>query len=93
MNLNVAGNVNQILASNVSGTVAVDGIKLTETSGKVIGVSHVGVGIAKANLEQMDFRVDSVIVDGASAHLDLFKDGKTNIAVLKAARLLEERNG
>ena len=82
VNLNIAGNVNQILASNVSGTVAVDGIKLTETSGKVIGVSHVGVGIAKANLEQMDFRVDSVIVDGASAHLDLFKDGKTNIDVL-----------
>ena len=32
----------------MSGTVAVDGIKLTETSGNVIGVSHVGVGIAKA---------------------------------------------
>ena len=82
VNLNVAGNVNHILASNVSGTVAVDGIKLTETSGNVIGVSHVGVGIAKANLDQMDFRVDSVIVNGASAHLDLFKDGKTNIDVL-----------
>ena len=82
VNLNVAGNVNHILASNVSGTVAVDGIKLTETSGNVIGVSHVGVGIAKANLDQMDFRVDSVVVDGASAHLDLFKDGKTNIDVL-----------
>ncbi len=82
VNLNVAGNVNHILASNVSGTVAVDGIKLTETSGNVIGVSHVEVGIAKANLDQMDFRVDSVVVDGASAHLDLFKDGKTNIDVL-----------
>lgn len=82
VNLNVAGNVNHILASNVSGTVAVDGIKLTETSGNVIGVSHVGVGIAKANLDQMDFRVDSVVVDGASVHLDLFKDGKTNIDVL-----------
>ena len=82
VNLNVAGNVNNVLSSNVSGTVSVDGIKLTETSGKTLGVSHVGVGIAKANLNEMDFRVDSVIVDGAYAHLDLYKDGKTNIDVL-----------
>ena len=82
VNLNVAGNVNNVLSSNVSGTVSVDGIKLTETSGKTLGVSHVGVGIAKANLNEMDFRVDSVIVNGAYAHLDLYKDGKTNIDVL-----------
>ena len=81
-NLNVAGNVNNVLSSNVSGTVSVDGIKLTETSGKTLGVSHVGVGIAKANLNEMDFRVDSVIVNGAYAHLDLFKNGKTNIDIL-----------
>ena len=80
--LNVAGNINKILSSNVNGTVALDNIKLTETSGKAIGVSHVGVGIAKANLDEMDFRVDSVVVNGAFAHLDLFKDGKTNIDVL-----------
>ena len=82
VNLNVAGNINHILASNLSGTVAIDGLKLTETSGDVIGISHVGVGIAKANIDEMDFRIDSVLVDGASAHLNLFKDGKTNIDVL-----------
>ncbi|WP_298767938.1 DUF748 domain-containing protein [uncultured Fibrobacter sp.] len=81
-NLNVAGNVNDILSSNASGTVALDGIKLTENSDKVISLNHVGVGIAKANLNEMDFRVDSVIVDGASAHVDLFKNGKTNIDAL-----------
>ena len=82
VNLNVAGNVNNVLSSNVSGTVSVDDIKLTETSGKTIGVAHVGVGIAKANVNEMDFRVDSVIVDGAYAHLDLLKNGKTNIDIL-----------
>ena len=81
-NLKIAGNVNDVLSSNVSGIVSVDDIKLTETSGKALGVSHVGVGIAKANLNQMDFRIDSVIVDGAFAHLDLFKNGSTNIDVL-----------
>lgn len=81
-NLNVAGNVNDILSSNASGTVALDGIKLTENSDKVISLNHVGVGIAKANLNEMDFRVDSVIVDGVSAHVDLFKNGKTNIDAL-----------
>ncbi len=82
VDLNVAGNVNNVLSSNVSGTVSVDDIKLTETSGKAIGVAHVGVGIAKANVNEMDFRVDSVIVDGAYAHLDLLKNGKTNIDIL-----------
>lgn len=81
-NLNVAGNVNHILSSNISGTAAIDEIKLTETSGKVIGISHIGVGINKANLDAMDFRIDSVIVDGVSANIELYKDGKTNIDVL-----------
>ena len=82
VNLNVNGNVNNVLSSNVSGTVSVNHLKLTETSGKDISVSHVGVGIAKANLNDMDFRVDSVIVNGVSAHVDLFKNGTTNIDVL-----------
>ena len=82
VNLNVSGNVNHVLSSNVSGTVSVDHLKLTETSGKDISVAHVGVGIAKANLNDMDFRVDSVIVNGVSAHVDLFKNGTTNIDVL-----------
>jgi len=81
-NLNVAGNVNHILSSNISGTAAIDEIKLTETSGKVIGISHIGVGINKANLDAMDFRIDSVIVDGVSANIELYKDGKTNIDIL-----------
>ena len=81
-NLNINGNVNDVLSSNVSGTVAVDNIKLTEKSGKSLGVSHVNIGIAKANLNEMDFRIDSVVVNGAFAHLDLFKDQKTNIDIL-----------
>ena len=81
-NLNVEGNINHILASNISGTAAIDEIKLTETSGKAIDISHIGVGINKANLDAMDFRIDSVIVDGVSANIELFKDGKTNIDVL-----------
>lgn len=81
-NLNIAGNINHILSSNISGTAAIDEIKLTETSGKVIGISHIGVGINKANLDAMDFRIDSVIVDGVSANIELYKDGKTNIDVL-----------
>lgn len=82
VNLAVSGNVNDVLSSNVSGTVGLNDIVLTETSDKTIGVNHVQVGIQKANLNEMDFVVDSVIVDGAFAHLDLFKGGKTNIDVL-----------
>lgn len=82
VNLNVAGNVNDVLSSNVNGTVGLNDIVLTETSDKTIGVNSVQVGIQKANLNEMDFVVDSVVVDGAFAHLDLFKGGKTNIDVL-----------
>lgn len=83
-NISVAGNLGDVLSSNVSGVVSVDNVVLTETSGKTIGVKHVGVGIGKANLNENKFLIDSVIVDGAYAHLDMYKDGKTNIDVLLA---------
>lgn len=82
VHINVEGNVNEVLASNVSGNINLSDIVLTETSGKTIGVNGVDVGIAKANLNEMDFKVDSVIVDGAFAHLVLLKGGKTNIDIL-----------
>ena len=80
--MDIDGNLNEILASNIKGTVSLDSIVLTETSGKTIGVNHVGVGIARANINENNYHVDSVVVDGAFAHLDLFKNGKTNIDVL-----------
>ena len=82
--ISVAGNLNDVLSSNVGGVVSVDNVVLTETSGKTIGVKHVGVGIRKANLNENTFIIDSVIVDGAYAHMDMYKDGKTNIDVLLA---------
>lgn len=82
--ISVAGNLNDVLSSNVGGIVSVDNVVLTETSGKTIGVKHVGVGIKKANLNENTFIIDSVIVDGAYAHMDMYKDGKTNIDVLLA---------
>lgn len=82
VDMNIAGNLNDILSSNIKGTVSVDGIELTETSGKSLGVNHVGVGIARANINENSYHVDSVVVDGAFAHLDLYKNGKTNIDVL-----------
>jgi len=86
VNVTVNGNVNDVLSSNVAGTVGLSDIVLTEVSEKTIGVNSVKVGIKKANLNEMDFVVDSVIVDGAFAHLDLFKGGRTNIDVLLNAK-------
>ena len=82
--IQVNGNLNDVMASDVKGLVALDSIVLTETSGQTIGVNHVGVGIARANLNENNFHIDSVIVDGAFAHLDLYKGGKTNIDILLA---------
>lgn len=80
--VNMAGNLNDILSSDIKGTVSLDGVVLTETSGRTLGVNHVGVGIGKANINENNYVVDSVVVDGAFAHLDLYKNGKTNIDVL-----------
>ncbi len=80
--MDIQGNLNSILSSNVKGIVSVDSVVITETNDKTIGAKHVGVGISEANLDKFKFRIDSVVVDGAFAHLDLYKGGKTNIDVL-----------
>lgn len=80
--VNVEGNLNDILSSDIKGTVSLDSVVLTETSGRTLGVNHVGVGIGKANINENNYVVDSVVVDGAFAHIDLYKNGKTNIDVL-----------
>ena len=80
--ISVAGNVADPLGATASGTVAVDSVVVTETSGKTIGVARVDVGIAKANLSDNEFAVDSVVVDGAWAHFDLLKGGATSIDAL-----------
>ena len=82
VDMDIQGNLNSILSSNVKGIVSVDSVVITETNDKTIGAKHVGVGISEANLDKFKFRIDSVVVDGAFAHLDLYKGGKTNIDVL-----------
>ncbi len=78
----ISGNINSILASNVKGKVSLDKIDLTEVSGSKLGAENVTVGINKANIVDNEYLIDSVIVDGAFAHIDLYKNGKTNIDVL-----------
>ena len=95
--MDIQGNLNNVLASNVKGVVSVDSVVVTETNDKTIGANHVGVGISEANLDKFKFRIDSVVVNGAFAHLDLYKGGKTNIDVLltpksKAAKAKADTN-
>ena len=85
VNLYATGNVSDVLASTAKGTVVVEDVVLTETSGKTIGVSHIGVGIAEANLAKNRFVIDSVDVQGAYGHFDLNKNSN-NIEVLLAAK-------
>ena len=81
-NIAISGNINSILASNVKGKVSLDKIDLTEVSGSKLGAENVTVGINKANIVDNEFLIDSVIVDGAFAHIDLFKNGKNNFNIL-----------
>jgi hypothetical protein len=81
-NLTISGNINSILSSNVKGKVSLDNIELTENSGHKLGAENVTVGIGKANLTDNEYLIDSVIVDAAFAHIDLYKNGKTNFDIL-----------
>ena len=81
-NLTISGNINSILSSNVKGKVSLDNIDLTENSGHKLGAENVTVGIGKANLTDNEYLIDSVIVDAAFAHIDLYKNGKTNFDIL-----------
>lgn len=79
--LTISGNINSILSSNVKGKVSLDNIDLTENSGHKLGAENVTVGIGKANLTDNEYLIDSVIVDAAFAHIDLYKNGKTNFDI------------
>ena len=81
-NISISGNINSILSSNVKGKVILDKIDLTEKSGSKMGANNIAIGIGKANLADNEYLIDSVIVDGAFAHIDLYKDGKTNFDIL-----------
>lgn len=79
--LKVKGNVAKPLESQIQDITAVDSLALTETDGQKISVAHIGLGLAEANVQTKRFRVDSIVVDGASAHFDLEKNGN-NIQTL-----------
>ena len=82
--LAINGNINKILASNVKGKVTLDKVDLVENSGGKLGAENIVVGINKANLVDNEYLIDSVIVDGAYARVDLYKSGKTNFDALLA---------
>lgn len=82
--ITVDGNLNQVLGANIKGFAALENIKITETNGESIGVNRVNVALSEVNLEKNKFIVDSVVVDGAFAHFDMYKNGKTNIDALLA---------
>ncbi len=82
--LAISGNINKILASNVKGKVTLDKVDLTENTGGKLGAANIVAGINKANLVDNEYLIDSVIVDGAYARVDLYKNGKTNFDALLA---------
>ena len=82
--LAINGSINKILASNVKGKVTLDKVDLVENSGGKLGAENIVVGINKANLVDNEYLIDSVIVDGAYARVDLYKSGKTNFDALLA---------
>lgn len=80
--ISLSGNVEDVLASVVSGNVSLENVVLTENSGKTMGLESLAVWILEANLKQNRFVVDSVSVRGAFAHFDLFKNSNNVEALL-----------
>ena len=80
VDISATGNVKDVLSASVKGSVSVDDVVLTETSGKTLEVAHLGVGIGDVNLGKNRFVLDSLTLRRASAHFDLYKNSN-NIQV------------
>lgn len=78
------GTLNDVMASEASGTVTLDDFKIVETAGGHYSLEHFGTGFTGVNLSENKIPVDYVTVQGVAAHLDLLKSGKTNLELLLA---------
>ena len=82
VDISATGNVKDVLSASVKGSVSVDDVVLTETSGKTLEVAHLGVGIGDVNLGKNRFVLDSLTLRRASAHFDLYKNSGSPFYVL-----------
>lgn len=83
--LNADGNLNQALAANITGFVAIDSLKLTETTGEKLAIGRINIAASEVNIKKSRYIADSVIIDGALAHFNMYKNGKNNFDALLAS--------
>ncbi|MBP5515945.1 MAG: DUF748 domain-containing protein [Bacteroidales bacterium] len=75
-NVNVAGNLDDILKMNITGDMAFSNVDIRDATGdQVVALKKMAVGVNRINLDENLYDIKSFTVDGLVSHFDLYKTG------------------
>ncbi len=74
--IDVRGNLSEILKMNIAGNVALDGLDIRDTKDEqIVGCNNLVINVNRINLDSKLYDVKSVEVDGLVSHFDMYTDG------------------
>lgn len=75
--LRAQGNLDSLLASRISGTVALRNLALRDATGPVAALSQLDLHVAEINIAAGRYDISRIQLDGLDAHFQQFPDGNT----------------
>ncbi len=89
--IQVKGNLNDILRMNIGGKVDLSGVDIRDTKKEqVLACSKLSVDVNRINVKENLYDVKTVMIDGLTSHFDLYKDG-SNFSRLFAVGTSDEK--
>ena len=74
--INVKGNLSDILKMNIGGGVNLAGVDIRDTKKEtVLACNNLDVKVNRINLNENLYDIKSVLIDGLASHFDVYKDG------------------
>ena len=86
--IQVKGNLSDILKMNIGGNVALNGVDISDKDkNQVLACSKLDVKVNRINLAENLYDIKSVAIDGLASHFDVYKDGSN------FSKLFDTENG
>ena len=92
LHLKAEGNISEITKSRIGGRIAMTGVELHDKSGQLAGWHRLDIAVNNINLENNNFDIQSLKLDGFNAHYDQWTD-HSNIDGLVKASANSEKTG
>ena len=74
--INVKGNLNDIMKMNIGGTVSLDGVDIRDRKKEtVLALNSLNIKVNRINLDDNLYDIQSVDIDGLASHFDVYNDG------------------